>query len=186
MRAERGEAMTRHARPAPRVLHRRPDDIDPKQLLHELEIYRVELQMQNEELRVARAASEAALVRYMALFDFAPLGYVVLGADETVREVNHAAARLLGEHRSCMTGKSLETFVVPSDRPVFRRLLAGAQTSGATHSADVELSTFAGGCAYVALSAVALSEPEPSTLLTMEVIEQRASTSWGPEATGTA
>src|SRR5215471_5956936 len=66
----------------------------------ELEVHKVELQIQNEELRAARLALEATLARYTELFEFAPLGYAVLGVDETILEINLAGAALLGRDRS--------------------------------------------------------------------------------------
>ena len=55
------------------IARRAADDlVASSQLLNELEVHRVELELQNEELRSAREATEAALVRYTEVFDFAP------------------------------------------------------------------------------------------------------------------
>ncbi|MBL8486243.1 MAG: Crp/Fnr family transcriptional regulator, partial [Rhodocyclaceae bacterium] len=51
------------------------DAADMPRLLHELQVHQIELQMQNEELRAARAEAEAALLRYVVLYDFAPVSY---------------------------------------------------------------------------------------------------------------
>lgn len=48
------------------------------QIVHELQVYKIELEMQNEELRRARAEVEAVLERYVELYDFAPAGYLTL------------------------------------------------------------------------------------------------------------
>src|SRR5215471_17755790 len=73
-------------------------------LMHELEVHQIELEMQNESLMASRAETEAGLERYTELFDFAPLGYAILGADEVIREINHAGAKLLGNIRSRLVG----------------------------------------------------------------------------------
>src|SRR5262249_61088550 len=77
----------------------------------ELEIHRVELELQNEELRGARLATEAALARYTEVFDFAPIGYAVLDAGREIREINHAGARLLGAERARLIGRRLDSFL---------------------------------------------------------------------------
>ncbi|MBV9969028.1 MAG: hypothetical protein JO228_03510, partial [Xanthobacteraceae bacterium] len=61
----------------------------PEQLLHELEVHQGELEMQNEELRTARATIEAALEHYIEVFDYAPIGYATLDRDLVIRELNH-------------------------------------------------------------------------------------------------
>jgi hypothetical protein len=43
-------------------------------LQHELDVHRVELEMQNEELRRSHRALEEACDRYVDLYDFAPSG----------------------------------------------------------------------------------------------------------------
>ena len=49
--------------------------IDPNRLVHELQVHQIELELQNEALREARATTELALERYADLFDFAPIAY---------------------------------------------------------------------------------------------------------------
>lgn len=104
----------------------RPSKADTARLLHELEVHQVELQMQNEELRRARAELEAALGRYTALFDFAPIGYFTFSADGTVREANLAGARLLGVDRSALPGVRFGEVVAMADRHGFAGFLCDA------------------------------------------------------------
>src|ERR1700693_6280082 len=51
---------------------------DTERLVHELEVHQIELEMQNHELRQARARVDALLAQYTDLYDFAPAGYVTL------------------------------------------------------------------------------------------------------------
>ena len=63
--------------------------------IHALLVYQIELQMQNLELRQAQTALEAARERYYDLFDFAPVGYLILDEKGMITEANHTAATLL-------------------------------------------------------------------------------------------
>ncbi|NHZ79643.1 PAS domain S-box protein [Massilia sp. CCM 8695] len=90
---------------------------NPQRLLHELQVYQVELELQNEQLEAARAWIEAALASYTELYDFAPVPYFTLTRSGTITETNLAGARLLGTERSRVIDKRLGVFVAESDRP---------------------------------------------------------------------
>ncbi|MDQ1920134.1 PAS domain-containing protein [Massilia pseudoviolaceinigra] len=89
---------------------------NPQRLLHELQVYQVELELQNEQLEAARAWIEAALASYTELYDFAPVPYLTLKRTGTITEINLAGARLLGSERARVIDKRIGTFVAESDR----------------------------------------------------------------------
>src|SRR5262249_3469979 len=101
-------------------------DPEARRLVHELEVHQMELELQNEELRVARHETEAGLERYTELFDFAPIGHATVEVDYTIREINHAGARLLGKDRSRLLGTSFKNFVDLVDQSAFTALVARA------------------------------------------------------------
>ncbi|MGZ8218400.1 ATP-binding protein [Methylomagnum sp.] len=87
-------------------------------LLHEIQVYEAELEIQNQELREAQAELEKSRDRYADLFDFSPLGYVVLDPNGVILESNLTAAGLLQRARGRLVGYPLLTFVAAEDRPV--------------------------------------------------------------------
>src|SRR5690349_13421400 len=68
-----------------------------RNLVHRLELHEVELEMENQELRLARGELEVALSRDTKLVDYAANGYATLAADGTIRELNLHGAALLGK-----------------------------------------------------------------------------------------
>ncbi|WP_348757663.1 hybrid sensor histidine kinase/response regulator [Candidatus Methylocalor cossyra] len=90
-----------------------------RQLLHEVEVQRLELEIQNQELRLVQAELEASRDRYADLFDRSPLGYVVLSEEGVIREINLAGARLLGRDRRWLVDFPLIHCVVAEDRGIF-------------------------------------------------------------------
>ena len=118
----------------------RPQTEDETQrLLHELQVHQIELEMQNEELRRARAELEVALEKYTDLYDFAPVGYLTLGPDDEIRQVNLTGARLLGVERSRLVGGRFGVFVGEADRPAFRAFLEKVFESQEKESCEVAL-----------------------------------------------
>ncbi len=96
-------------------------------LLHELRVQQIELEMQIESLRQSRNALEESRDRYSRLFDFAPVGYIMLDDADMIAEVNLAAAALLGTQRSLLISRRFAGFVAAADRERWRSLLQDAR-----------------------------------------------------------
>ncbi|HEX8963616.1 MAG TPA: ATP-binding protein [Rhodocyclaceae bacterium] len=79
------------------------------------EVMLLELQMQNEELRAARNQAEMALKRFTDLYDSAPIGYLALRRDGSIRDANLAGARLLGAARATLRNARFAAFVDSAD-----------------------------------------------------------------------
>ena len=58
-----------------------------KSIIHNLDVHRVELEMQNDQLQCALAQVEETKNRFEELFEFAPNGYVILKHNFKTRKV---------------------------------------------------------------------------------------------------
>ncbi len=86
---------------------------------HELEVHRIELEMQNEELRLVRDISEAAADKYSTLYELSPVGYFTLDRDGTIVELNLSGAALLGRDRAVLAGTNFKFFIPEENRSEF-------------------------------------------------------------------
>jgi PAS domain S-box-containing protein len=84
-------------------------------LLRELQVHQIELEMQNEELRCAHVALEAAHDRYLQLYDFAPVAYLTLSKNELITEANLTCCALLGVERNKLLNSRFAHYVTPED-----------------------------------------------------------------------
>ncbi len=91
-------------------------ELSPEQLLHELQVHQIELEMQNESLRQAHCELAASWDRYVDLYDLAPVGYVTLGPDGRIEQLNLAAASLLGQDRPTLIGHRFLKYVTLEDQ----------------------------------------------------------------------
>jgi PAS domain S-box-containing protein len=98
-------------------------DADTQRLVHELQVHEVELEMQNEELKKARDSMEAGLEKYSDLYDFAPVGYLTLDREGTIREANLTSASLLGIERAQLVNRPFGLSLSPPDLPPFNAFL---------------------------------------------------------------
>ena len=92
---------------------------DTRRTLHELRVHQIELEMQNEELRRARAELTAARVRYFDLYDLAPVGYCTLSEQGLILEANLTAATLLGMARGALVKRPLSRFILKEDQDTY-------------------------------------------------------------------
>jgi PAS domain S-box-containing protein len=105
-------------------------------LLHELQVHQVELDLQDEERRRSHADLEAALIRQVQLYDFAPVGCFTVDGSTALRELNLTAARMLGYERDHLLGRSLDSFLAPQSARALQAMLTRV-SDGASTTIDV-------------------------------------------------
>jgi two-component system, cell cycle sensor histidine kinase and response regulator CckA len=84
---------------------------ETRQTLQELRVHKIELEMQNEELRRAQAHLGAAQARYFDLYELAPVGYFSLSEQGLILDANLNAATLLGVVREAMIQQPINRFI---------------------------------------------------------------------------
>jgi PAS domain-containing protein len=104
-------------------------------LLHELQVYQVELDLQDEELRRSRAELEMSLSRQAQLYDFAPVGCFTVDRSTALRELNLTAASMLGAERDRLLGRSLDSFLAAQSARALHAMLTSV-SDGAPKKAD--------------------------------------------------
>jgi len=92
--------------------------------IHELEAVLVELQEQNQLLLSTRQELETEQLRYQTLFNLAPDAYLATNVHGTIRQANHAAAKLFNTSQQSLVGLPLTVFVPRTGhRSYFARLV---------------------------------------------------------------
>jgi len=94
---------------------------DVKKLVHELDTYQVELELQNEDLQKAQEEINKSRKRFSDLYDFAPVGYLTVSDKGLILEANLTAANLLGLERQYLLKQPLSAFIVDEDQDIHYR-----------------------------------------------------------------
>jgi len=141
-------------------------------LFHELEVYQIELEMQNEELMLIKSAAQEAADKYSALYDFAPSGYFTLSKDGEIIELNLCGANMLGKERSRFKNSQFGFFLSADTKPIFNLFLGKVFNCKAKESCDVSLSANGNLPMHVHLTGIA-AENEEQCLITMIDISER-------------
>ncbi|MCF8371560.1 MAG: PAS domain-containing protein [Bacteroidales bacterium] len=114
-------------------------ETDLKRLVHELRVHQIELEMQNEELRMANERAEKALKKYAMMYDFAPMGYFTLDSEGAICDLNYTGAEMLGEKRFSLIGSNFRIFVSEDSLPVYNNFFSGIFSSNLKESCNVVL-----------------------------------------------
>ena len=124
---------------------------DMQRLIHELQIYQIELKIQNDELRRTQMEIEAARGCYMDLYDFSPAGHLTLDTSGTIVEANLMAGTLLGINRKKLIGQSLAHFIASDDQDIFHRHGQEVLKTGTRQTCQVHLQiqTGASSCVHI-------------------------------------
>jgi signal transduction histidine kinase len=92
---------------------------EQRQALHALEIRQVELELQNRALREAQSVLEESRARYADLYDYAPVGQLTLDRFGLIKELNLAAAALVGKERRSLVDAPFRLFIEPESFAAF-------------------------------------------------------------------
>lgn len=85
---------------------------------HELELHKIELQMQQEELFNSKVNLEYK-EKFVHLFDYSPTAYIALSKDGDIMELNYCAANKLGKQRLKLIKSRFGFFISEDTRPIF-------------------------------------------------------------------
>jgi len=125
-----------------RIDHMAPEDL--KALVHELHVHQIELEMQNEELLNTRHELERSQMEYTSLYDDAPVGYLILKRDGSIRRLNNLAADLLCHPRSQLIGTLLGNFIVKDEQKHFTNEFQRIMESDYAGSCEYRLQSHSG------------------------------------------
>ena len=128
------ETILKHVVETPHITHQNIDE-----LVHELNVYHVELELQLEELQRAYQGADTAHQRYMKLFDFAPLGYIETDPQGIVLRANLTASSLLGVERNALENTHFAGFITIDSTPVYAVIYIDGKKYGETPLVNIKL-----------------------------------------------
>jgi two-component system cell cycle sensor histidine kinase/response regulator CckA len=106
---------------------------------HELMVQKIELEMQNEDMRRTLQELEEARACHFDLYDLAPVGYLTLDEQGLILEANLRAATLLGVERGTLLKQPLSRYVSPEDRESYALQRKQLVETGTAQSRDVRM-----------------------------------------------
>ncbi|MDP4535346.1 PAS domain-containing protein [Alkalimonas collagenimarina] len=106
---------------------------DGLKLLHELQTYQVELDLQMEQLQHNESDANHQLACYRQFFDLSPIGCIIINLNGIITDCNAAAAGLFAHLTNDQTGQlcgiSMQSLVTANCQPMLSASLARVQRS---------------------------------------------------------
>ena len=112
---------------------------DVQRLVHLLQVHQVELEHQNQELRITQQELEVSRNKYVNLFDFSPTPYLTLDFGGIIKEVNLSASKLFGIDRNKLIGRRFISYILQEDRDIFNSFIKTVFKSPTKHSCDLKV-----------------------------------------------
>ncbi len=140
--------------------------LDIVKVIHELQVYKLELQMQNEELSLAKDRAELAEKKYSELYEMAPSGYITLTEDGDIVELNNSAARLLHKERSLLINNRFALFFCEKSKDILSGFLDRVFKNHHKETCEVVLKKSGDLPVYLNIDGI-ISKDEAFCMLTM-------------------
>ena len=127
----------------------------------ELENQQVELEMQNEELVRVQGDLEVSRNKFSELYDFAPVGYFTFDATGQIQNVNLTGAQLLGRERQLLMNRPFTGFIADAEgREIFSSHLETVLRRQGMRKCELKLTGNAGTVIYGQLQSVTVEDSE--------------------------
>ncbi|MCC5931326.1 MAG: response regulator [Cyclobacteriaceae bacterium] len=110
-------------------------------VIHELQVHQLELELQNEELLLAKERAELAEKKHTELYEAAPSGYITLSKHGDILELNYSAAKLLNKTRAHLINNRLALFISEDTLPAFNQFIDNIVKSNDKENCEVSLFT---------------------------------------------
>ena len=121
---------------------------------HELQVHRIELEMQNQELVLAKEQSLNASAKYIDLYDFAPIGYFTLSKEGKILEINLSGAEMLGKNRAAIRNRLFGLYVSGISKSEYNDFLKRTFECKDKQTCELALSTIGNNLRYVHITGI--------------------------------
>ena len=136
------------------------DDVSSAELVRELQLQRIELELQNEDLRRNQAQLEASKRQFADLYFNAPVGYITLDCDGRIGELNYLAAELLGANRDSLSDTDLIDCISPDSQQTLQTHLKEVFDSAGVHQCELNITVSPSVTTRLKMISVALDDDD--------------------------
>ncbi len=113
--------------------------VETQRIFHELQLYQIEFEMQNEELRRIQIELDTEKERYFDLYNIAPVGYCTLSEHGLIKQANLTAATLLGVSQNELIKQPITRFITKEHQGNYYLYRKQFDQSVKSHSCELRM-----------------------------------------------
>lgn len=136
--------------------------------VHTFQLRLVELTVQNEALRLAQSEAELSRQQYCNLFDFAPVGYLMLDEDGVIIKANNMAASFLGGEIAALKKQNFSKFISAEAQDAYHLHYRDVFRTGDVQSCELKLAN--DESLRIQVSSHVINAPDPVCFTTISEI----------------
>lgn len=128
-------------------------------LLEELQIFQLELEMQNDELSNSYEMLELERSKFVDFFNLAPVGYFILDHVGLVEEVNQTGIDMLSMSKEHIIGCKFQSFLIDQEWDTFYAFLHKLNVEQDKRICEIKLNTAKGEELDIRMEGIAIEDP---------------------------
>lgn len=114
-------------------------DLSNEELLHELQVYQIELEMQNKELQIHQRELEEAKSKYKKLYDNSPVGYITFDKEGKILNINPRIEKIFDMKKDLLINKYLYPYLSEYSNNILKTHFNKVKGSNNKISSEIEL-----------------------------------------------
>lgn len=151
-------------------------DLEKDDLLEELEISKIELELQRKLLHQAIQRENIASDKYHMLYDFIPAGFFTMGRDGEIFEMNHNSVKLLDNGKEKLINNKFGYFLSHDTKSIFEEFLYEIFELHTKSSCEVRLNPGHSDALYLHLEGIIAGDPDRCFVTAVDISAYRVTT----------
>jgi len=148
-------------------------EADMQRIVHELEVHRIELELQNEELILANEKEAIVSQEYIELYDFAPTGFFTLSQEGEIIKLNLLGAKMLDKVQSQLKNKLIHLYISDDSKATFLTFLDKIFEDRKMETCEVTLANNGELPVYVQLTGIVDLTGKQCLITAIDITERR-------------
>jgi PAS domain S-box-containing protein len=133
------------------------NEVRLQKALEDLHLHQAELEMQNDELRIANEKLELQQLKFSGIYDLAPIGYYILDKAGAINEVNNAGITLLETDKGKILKQRLHSFIAQDYNDAYHIFFRELLNSGKKQTCQIKMRSQRGREFYVQMEGIVIA-----------------------------